>query len=595
MFRTLRRFTFGHPEEVLVPALSIFLYGVYSMIPAVLAYLGVYCLGALFLDPKAWSLRALVLLSGLMLTASALQLPVERLNYRYTYYPAFRNSVDKRIAYIRKLRELPLGFLSAKESGELINSFSNDFGNLEGALCFWLPYIPAATLLLGLSALCVGLLSPCMAAAIFGPLPVSLLLMGLSGRLRERRSLQVAEARARAATQLNEYLRGMKDLKAFNRTGAGFSGLRDAYRSVRDLSLKAEAVSGGILTFCTGIIRYMTPLAAGTGAWLVAEGKLNILDYIGLLVVSSKLTAPVILLIASLGILRSLEVSARRLDSVMSAPPMPGDGDAGLVTELSFHDVSFAYDRGQRALEHVDLVVPHGKLTALVGPSGSGKSTLLRLMARFWDVTEGTIEADGIDIRTLRQEALLKNVSTVMQDAWLFRDTIRNNLTFGTPDVPEEAVTKACRRARCHDFIMALPEGYDTMVGEGGATLSRGERARIAIARALLKNAPILLLDEPTASLDAENEAMIQSALDELTRDHTVVAIAHRLGFIRGAHRILVLEKGRLTESGTHETLMRRNGLYARLWNLQTAAREMEFRSAETMETGRPSPDSIGS
>ena len=579
MLSTLRRFTFDHPGEVLVPALSIFLYGVYSIIPAVLAYLGVYSLGALFLEPEAWSLRPMALLSGLMLAAAALQLPVERLNYRYTYYPAFINSVDKRIAYIRKLRELPLGFLSTKESGEWINSFSNDFSNLEGALCFWLPYLPGTALLLGLSALCVGLLSPWMAAAIFGPLPASLLLMGVSRRLRGRRSAQVADARARAATQLNEYLRGMKDLKALNRTGAGFTELRDAYRSVRDLSLGSEAVSGGILTFCTGLIHFMTPLAAGTGAWLVAEGRLDILDYIGLLIVSSKLTAPVILLIASLGVLNNLELSARRLDSVMSAELPSGADDAGRVKSLLFRDVSFSYGEGRNALEHLNLSIPPGKLTALVGPSGSGKSTLLRLAARFRDVTEGTIEADGIDIRTLRQETLLENISTVMQDAWLFRDTIRNNLTFRVPDIPEEVVTKACRSARCHDFIMALPEGYDTMVGEGGATLSRGERARIAIARALLKDAPILLLDEPTASLDAENEAMIQSALDELAREHTVVAIAHRLGFIREAHRILVLEKGRLVESGTHETLMRRNGLYARLWNLQTAAQGMEFRN----------------
>ena len=216
----------------------------------------------------------------------------------------------------------------------------------------------------------------------------------------------------------------------------------------------------------------------------------------------------------------------------------------------------------------------------ICGASGSGKSTLLRLMARFWDHQKGQIRMEGKDLRSIAPESLLAQVSMVMQNAYLFRGTIRENLCFGNEAITEQQMIDACQKARCHDFISALPEGYDTVVGEGGATLSGGERQRVSLARAFLKNVPILLLDEPTASLDADNEAMVQRALDEISKKRTVIMIAHRLKTVRGAQQILVLENGRITQAGTHDQLAEADGLYARLWGLQSQAGSYTFKQS---------------
>ena len=243
--------------------------------------------------------------------------------------------------------------------------------------------------------------------------------------------------------------------------------------------------------------------------------------------------------------------------------------------------MSFRYGEGADVIRDVSFETPAGSLTALVGPSGSGKSTLLRLMARFWDYQKGHIRMEKRDIREIQPDSLIDQISMVMQNAYLFRGSIRENLCFGNETISEERMVEACQKACCHEFISALPEGYDTMVGEGGATLSGGERQRISLARAFLKDVPILLLDEPTASLDADNEAMVQRALDEIARERTVVMIAHRLKTVRGAEQILVLEDGKIMEQGTHDQLVGENGLYARLWGLQNQAGAYTFQSSK--------------
>ena len=232
-------------------------------------------------------------------------------------------------------------------------------------------------------------------------------------------------------------------------------------------------------------------------------------------------------------------------------------------------------------IQNVSFETPAGSLTALVGPSGSGKSTLLRLMARFWNYQKGHIRMEGMDLREIWPDSLLAQISMVMQNAYLFRGSIRENLCFGNEKISEERMVEACQKACCHEFISALPEGYDTVVGEGGATLSGGERQRISLARAFLKDVPILLLDEPTASLDPDNEAMVQRALDEIAKERTVVMIAHRLKTVRGAEQILVLEDGKIIEQGTHDQLLGENGLYARLWGLQNQAGVYTFQSTK--------------
>ena len=277
-----------------------------------------------------------------------------------------------------------------------------------------------------------------------------------------------------------------------------------------------------------------------------------------------------------IALLRVHYVSASRIGAVMKQEPLPGTVEHFAVDDIVFKNVGFSYVKGSGSavLKDVSFTIPKGKLTAIVGPSGSGKSTIIRLLARFWEADTGIILCGDMPIKTIDNEKWLTAVSMVLQDVYLFHETIRENILFGRKDASEEQLIEAAKKANCHDFIMKLPQGYDTVAGEGGSTLSGGEKQRIAIARALLKDAPLLLLDEPTASLDARNEVAVQKAIGQLVRNKTVIMIAHRLKTIEHADQILVVNEGRIEETGTHRELLERNGLYARLWNLQNRSKE---------------------
>ena len=328
------------------------------------------------------------------------------------------------------------------------------------------------------------------------------------------------------------------------------------------------------------LYKQLAAVVLGMGLYLLMGGSLTILDFAGFLVIATKLTEPALTLVSSISALRGMALSGERLDKVMTMPDPSGEDKISHGDSYAFDSVSFHYAADSNVIHGVSFETPAGALTALVGPSGSGKSTLLRLMARFWDYQQGQVRFAGKELRSIAPESLLSQVSMVMQNAYLFRGTIRENLCFGNECITEQQMLDACRKARCHDFVSALPEGYDTVVGEGGATLSGGERQRISLARAFLKDVPILLLDEPTASLDADNEAMVQRALDEISKERTIIMIAHRLKTVRGAQQILVLENGRITQKGTHNQLVGTDGLYSRLWELQNQAGNYTFKQS---------------
>ena len=305
-------------------------------------------------------------------------------------------------------------------------------------------------------------------------------------------------------------------------------------------------------------------------------GRFALVDYLSLIIIGTKIISPLLIWIRYIAILRTHYVSASRINTVMRQEPLSGTDEDFELSDIVFKDVGFSYVKGSGSavLKDVSFTIPKGKLTAIVGPSGSGKSTIIRLLARLWEADTGIILCGDMPIKTIDNEKWLTAVSMVLQDVYLFHETIRENILFGRKDASEEQLIEAAKKANCHDFIMKLPQGYDTVAGEGGSTLSGGEKQRIAIARALLKDAPLLLLDEPTASLDARNEVAVQKAIGQLVRNKTVIMIAHRLKTVEHADQILVVNEGRIEETGTHRELLERNGLYARLWNLQNRSKE---------------------
>lgn len=418
-----------------------------------------------------------------------------------------------------------------------------------------------------------------MALAFYIALPISAIIILISFKVLGNLIVSSRTAKDNTAEALNEYLSGMKILRSYNQIGKGFSRLEDAYKNLKDISIRGETLGGSFLGFALTFARAGLPLMCFAGTYLIVGGEIGLTEFLSIIIIGTKIISPLLTWIRYTAILRMQYVSATRIDNVMRKKELGGEKSIEIkdLGDIEFEHTGFSYLQGKNVIDDISCTFKKNSLTAIVGPSGGGKSTILKLIARFWDVHEGSIKIGGVSLNEINPDHWLKHISMVLQEVYLFHDTIRENIMFGNKNATEEDMIRASKLAGCHEFIEKLPEGYNTIVGEGGSTLSGGEKQRISIARAILKNAPILLLDEPTASLDSKNEVLVQKAISNLVKDKTVIMIAHRLKTIKNADKIIVLDKGRIVEEGRHSELLEKQGLYARLWHLQNKSKEWKI------------------
>ncbi|CAM1379270.1 ABC transporter ATP-binding protein [Fretibacterium fastidiosum] len=511
---------------------------------------------------KLWGLSAFLLVW--MLVMFAAEVPA----YRACYWDAYEASAQGRAELAEKLRRLPLGYFARRDPGDLVNMIMGDFLLLETAISHQVPQMVGGLVLPAIAFVGLCFWNPLMAVAMFVSLPAAALVLALSTRLQNRLSQKHMRAKIDAGNRIQEYMNGIRVIKAYNLTGGRFARLESAFRSFMKESIRIEAAMGPFAMLAISMIRLGLTLMIVLGVHLMIGGTLDPVTFVGFLIVGTRVYDPLTAALLNFFVFRYSTLAGRRILSLMEEPEMTGGGDAPDRHDIELKNVTFGYG-DEPVLRDVSLTFPQGRLTALVGPSGCGKTTLMKVMARFYDPQSGTVLFGGADEHGLDPEKLMRRISFVFQDVYLFRDTVRNNIAFGREGATEAEVEEAAKRACAHDFILRLPQGYDTMVGEGGSTLSGGEKQRISIARALLKDAPVVLLDEATASLDPENEVEVQRAVNALVEGRTVVVIAHKLRTVENADNIVVMEAGRVVDQGRHAELLERGGLYARLWTLQ--------------------------
>jgi len=511
---------------------------------------------------------------GLGLVAAILVFLANKNDYKKTYVASYMESETNRIRVAEHIRKLPMSFFNSKNLSELTTNIMGDCATEEHVLSHIIPQLLANGISIAVICLCLAIFDWRLALTVFCTVPLAFLIILISRKITDRLSEKHVDSKLEASDQVQEYLEGIKVIKSCGLAGAKFSTLDNAIKHMKNMSMKLEFVGGVLVTGAQIVVQSGIGLTVFVGTYLLTSGEIRLIPLLMFFLIVVRIYGPVLTELTLLPELLYMQVSTARMRTLVSTPVMEGDSERKIRDfNITLQNVSFSYtgklSKEETIIRDLNLSIPPNSITALVGPSGSGKSTLSKLIARFWDVNKGTVKIGGIDVKTLEPEHLMSYISFVFQDVVLFNDTVYNNIRIGNMDATREQVLAAARAACCDEFVLSMPEGYETLLGENGSTLSGGERQRISIARALLKNAPIVLLDEATASLDPENEVLIQQAISRLIEGKTVIVIAHRLRTIAGAGKIIVMDKGRAVEEGTHEELMRKKGLYEKLYTIQ--------------------------
>ena len=490
--------------------------------------------------------------------------------YNATYLATYVESGVRRISLAERLRKIPLSFFGKKDLADLTNSIMGDCATLETAFSHYVPALAGSLISTTLIALCLFAYDWRMALAAVWVLPIAFAITLFSARIQEYFNRKAVAANVALESGVQECIESLRDLKANNAEEAYLKGLDEKIDAAEKRHIITELGTALFVVSSTLILKFGIAAVALVGSALLIRGEIDVPLFFMFLLVVSRLYSPLEGALQNLAAVISTRTNINRMNEIMDHPIQTGSTrltNAGC--DIVFDHVGFAYNTGETVLKDVSFTAKQGEVTALVGPSGGGKTTVSRLAARFWDINKGTITVGGMDISNVEPETLLSLYSIVFQDVTLFNNTIMENIRIGRKDASDEEVLAAARMANCEEFAARLPQGYDSMIGENGCELSGGERQRISIARAFLKNAPIILLDEATASLDVENETLIQSALSRLIKDKTVLVIAHRMRTVSSADKVIVLADGTVAEQGPPDELLRTGTIYPHMVELQ--------------------------
>ena len=507
---------------------------------------------------------------GLVIAFVILSFVTHLQQYHATYGLVYNEVKSTRLSLAERLRKLPLGYFGKRDLADLTETLMGDVNRMEHVWSHVLGYLYGAYISTAIIAVCLLVYDWRLTIACLWGVPVAFGLLFGTRKISARASERTKQAAIRVSDGIQEALENVREIRATNQEVRYLAGLNQKIDDHEKVTIQGELGTGIFVNAASVIMRLGVATTILAGASLIVSGQIDFMLLFLFLLVITRVYAPFDQSLALIAELFVSQVSADRMNEIYNTPTAEGvERFQPKGHDIVFDHVGFAYDK-KKVLDGVNFTAREGEVTALVGPSGSGKSTCARLAARLWDVTEGTIRVGGVDISTVDPEALLTDYSMVFQDVVLFDDTVMENIRLGKRGATDEEVRAAAEAANCGEFIRRLPQGYDTPIGENGAKLSGGERQRISIARALLKNAPIVLLDEATASLDVENETKVQGALSRLLAGKTVLVIAHRMRTVAGADHIVVLDNGRVAEQGTPAELMEQGGLYRRMVELQS-------------------------
>ncbi len=495
---------------------------------------------------------------------------VARWQYDSAYTTIYTESAQRRIRLAEKLRRLPLAFFGERNLSDLTSTVMEDCTALEEIFSHAVPQLfasVASIILISIGMFCYDWR---LALALFWVVPLAVVTLVLARHRLDKAFVKLYHVKRGVTEQVQEGLECMQEIKSYCGEAVYNHSFDKRLNNYEKELLNHELVAGTFVNLSSVLLRLGMPTVVLVGAWLLQRGEVSVFVYLAFLIGSAMVYNPIQEACSNLAILAYLDVRIRRTKEIEAMPVQTGKKSADMKGyDIEFRNVSFAYETEKQVLHNVSFTARQGEVTALVGQSGGGKSTAAKLAARFWDIDGGEIRIGGCNIADIDPETLLKNYAIVFQDVLLFNASIADNIRIGKREATDEEVRRVARLAQCDDFISRMPQGYDTVIGENGETLSGGERQRISIARALLKNAPIILLDEATASLDAENETRIQAGISELVRNKTVIIIAHRMRTVLGADHIVVLGGGTVIEQGAPAELMKQGGEFARMVKFQ--------------------------